>query len=65
MDFLDLLECALFVEAVRDGHRLRMVRQRDVVVPQRLRGLAHLLDRILSIRRGRVHLQVAANVVER
>ena len=40
----------------------RVVAHREVLVPQRLRGARHLLDRRLSIRPGRVRVQVAAQV---
>ena len=46
----------------RDG--LRMVGERDVFVAQLLGGAAHFLDGVFSVRRGGVHLQVAANVGE-
>src|SRR5579872_5541851 len=44
--FFDLLESALFVQSVCDGHSLAVVRQRDVFVSKFLRRPSHLFDRI-------------------
>ena len=41
-----------------------MVADRDVLVPERDRGLAHLEHARLAVRPRRVHVQVAAHVVE-
>ena len=40
----------------------RVVAHREVLVPERLRGAGHLLDRRLPVRPGRVGVQVAAQV---
>ncbi len=40
----------------------RVVAHREVLVPERLRGARHLLDRRLPVRPGRVRVQVAAQV---
>ena len=64
VDFLDLFERALFVEAVRDGHGLAVIGQRNIFVAQILRRQRHFLDRVLAVARRGVHLQVAANVIQ-
>ena len=64
VDFLDLLERALFVEAVGDGDGLAVVGEGDVFVAEIARGGGHFLDRVFAVAGGGVHLQVAANVAQ-
>ena len=49
------------VEPGHDADVLRVVADRDVLVAERARRLGHLEHRRLSVRPGRVHVQVAAN----
>jgi hypothetical protein len=53
-----------FVETVGDRYCLRMVGDGDVFVSQSSGGSCHLLDRILSVARRCVHLQVALHVFQ-
>ena len=66
-DLVDLLPLPGQLLGVHSaGHRqgLRVVREREVLVALRRTGLEHLLDRVLPVRPGGVHLQVAAHVFE-
>ena len=66
VDALDLAPLFLHgfvVEPVRHRHAFRVIGDRDIVVADLGRGGGHLADRILTIGRGRVHVQVAPNVV--
>ena len=58
-------EGAFFVEAVGDGDGFGMVGEGDVFVAERARGCGHFFDGIFAVGGGGVHLQIAANVVER
>ena len=53
---------ARLIEPIRHSERLRVVRDRDVLVTQCGCRFGHLFERSLSIRFGRVHVQVAANL---
>ena len=48
--------------AIGHGHGFGMVGEGDVFVAQIARSFAHLLDGVLAVGGGGVHLQVAANV---
>ena len=52
------------VEPGHDADVRRVVADREVLVPERDRGLAHLQHARLAVRPRRVHVQVAAHVVE-
>ena len=58
----DLLERALFVEAVGHGQILRVVGDGDVFVAALQRRLGHLADRVAAVAGRGVHVHVAANV---
>ena len=51
--------------AAGDAQRLRVVRNRDVVIAARLGGDRHLLERVPAVAGGGVHLQIATDVVHR
>ncbi len=62
---LDLLEGALFVEAVGHGEVLGVVGDGDVLVAAGERGVGHLADGVAAVAGGGVHVHVAADVGER
>ena len=64
VNFANLLERALFVQAVGDGDGFAVIGEGDVFVAQRAGRGGHLLDGVSAVAGGGVHLQVAANVGE-
>ena len=64
VNFLDVCGHALFVQAV--GHRdgFRMVGDGNVLVAEFARGFRHFFNRVLSIARRAVHLEVALHVFQ-
>ena len=60
-----VLERATLVEAVGHGQRLAVVGDGDVLVAQAVRGGGHRLEVVLAVGRGRVHVQVAAQIARR
>jgi hypothetical protein len=63
-DLLGLAADPVRVEPCDDADRLRVVADRQVFVAERARRLGHLEHRRLAVRGGRVHVQVAADVLE-
>ena len=59
-DALDVLEGALFIEAVGHGQVLRVVGDGDVLVAVGERGFGHLADGVAAVGGGGVHVHVAA-----
>ena len=57
-----VLERAPLVEAVGHGQRLAVIGDGDVLVSQPVRGRGHRLEIVLAVGRGRVHVQVAAQI---
>ncbi len=52
------------IEPARDAQRLRVVRDRDVLVATRDACLDHLAERVLAVGRVRVHVKVSADLTE-
>ncbi len=63
-DLLALPADVIGVEARDDTDVARVVANRQVLVAERLRSSAHLLDRRLAVGGRRVHMEVAADVRE-
>ena len=64
-DALDLALELVGRDVVAEAVRRRVVGDRDVLIAAVARRERHLLDRGVPVGRGRVHVQVAADVVER
>ena len=58
-------ERARLVEAVGHRQRLAVIGDRDVLEAEPVRRCGHRLEVVLAVRRGRVHVQVAAQVGQR
>lgn len=52
------------IEPARNAQRLRVVRDRDVLVATRDARLDHLAERVLAVGRVRVHVEVSADLTE-
>src|SRR5205823_3272053 len=48
-----------------DAERLGVIRQRDVLVPALASGFDHFFGRIFAVRPRRMHVKIAANILER
>ena len=59
-DAFDVLEGALFVEAVGHGQVFGVVGDGDVLVAVRERGVGHFADGVVAVGGGGVHVHVAA-----
>ena len=60
-----VLERAALVEAVGHRQRLTVIGDGDVLVSHAVRGRGHRLEIVLAVGRGRVHVQIAAQIARR
>ncbi len=64
VDFGDLLEGALFIEAIGDRDGFGVVGQGDVFVAAVFCGGGHFFDGVAAVGGDGVHVQVAADIFE-
>ena len=60
-----MLQHTTLIQSVGHRHRLAVVGDRNVSMASFLRGRGHGLEIVAAVGRGRVHVQVAAQVGER
>ena len=64
LDLLPLLPNPVCVQTPRHGQGLAVVCQSEILVSLGRTSHQHFLDRVLAVRPGGVHLQIAANLVQ-